>query len=89
MIKRIIGTLFTLATIGVVVFAALNYHNYRSIVFERSLYEMLFVRPATEETETVEEQVAAEEPVAEEIIIEDEPVMEPAEEATTEDESTL
>ena len=44
MIKRIIGTLFTLATLAVVVFAVLNYHNYKSMLFERDLYEMLFVR---------------------------------------------
>lgn len=49
MIKRIIGTLFTLATLAVVVFAVLNYHNYKSMLFERDLYEMLFVRNTADE----------------------------------------
>lgn len=62
MIKRIIGTLFTLATIAVVVFAVLNYHNYKSMLFERDLYEMLFVRntadePRKESIEVIEEAV--------------------------------
>lgn len=49
MIKRIIGILFTLATLAVVVFAVLNYHNYKSMLFERDLYEMLFVRNTADE----------------------------------------
>lgn len=62
MIKRIIGTLFTLATLAVVVFAVLNYHNYKSMLFERDLYEMLFVRntadePQKESIEVIEEVV--------------------------------
>ena len=62
MIKRIIGTLFTFATLAVVVFAVLNYHNYKSMLFERDLYEMLFVRntadePAKESIEVIEERV--------------------------------
>lgn len=62
MIKRIIGTLFTLATLAVVVFAVLNYHNYKSMLFERDLYEMLFVRntadePQKESIEVIEETV--------------------------------
>lgn len=62
MIKRIIGTLFTLATLTVVVFAVLNYHNYKSMLFERDLYEMLFVRntadePRKESIEVIEEAV--------------------------------
>lgn len=62
MIKRIIGTLFTFATLAVVVFAVLNYHNYKSMLFERDLYEMLFVRntadePAKESIEVIEEAV--------------------------------
>ena len=62
MIKRIIGTLFTLATLAVVVFAVLNYHNYKSMLFERDLYEMLFVRntadePAKEPIEEIDEAV--------------------------------
>lgn len=62
MIKRIIGTLFTLATLAVVVFAVLNYHNYKSMLFERDLYEMLFVRntadePRKEPIEVIEEAV--------------------------------
>ena len=62
MIKRIIGTLFTFATLAVVVFAVLNYHNYKSMLFERDLYEMLFVRntadePAKESIEVIEETV--------------------------------
>lgn len=62
MIKRIIGTLFTHATLAVVVFAVLNYHNYKSMLFERDLYEMLFVRntadePRKESIEVIEEAV--------------------------------
>lgn len=62
MIKRIIGTLFTLATLAVVVFAVLNYHNYKSMLFVRDLYEMLFVRntadePRKESIEVIEEAV--------------------------------
>lgn len=62
MIKRIIGILFTLATLAVVVFAVLNYHNYKSMLFERDLYEMLFVRntadePREESIEVIEETV--------------------------------
>ena len=34
MIKRIVGTLFVLATLAVIVFAALNFGNYRSMVFK-------------------------------------------------------
>lgn len=65
MIKRIIGTLFTFATLAVVVFAVLNYHNYKSMLFERDLYEMLFVRntadePAKEPIEVIEEAVEEE-----------------------------
>lgn len=57
MIKRIIGTLFTLATLAVVVFAVLNCHNYKSMLFERDLYEMLFVRNTADEPrkESIEE----------------------------------
>lgn len=62
MIKRIIGTLFTFVTLAVVVFAVLNYHNYKSMLFERDLYEMLFVRntadePAKESIEEIDEAV--------------------------------
>lgn len=62
MIKRIIGTLFTFVTLAVVVFAVLNYHNYKSMLFERDLYEMLFVRntadePQKEPIEVIEEIV--------------------------------
>ena len=65
MIKRIIGTLFTLATLAVVVFAVLNCHNYKSMLFERDLYEMLFVRntadePTKEPIEVIEEAVEEE-----------------------------
>lgn len=65
MIKRIIGTLFTFATLAVVVFAVLNYHNYKSMLFERDLYEMLFVRntadePQKESIEVIEETVEEE-----------------------------
>lgn len=75
MIKRIIGTLFTLATLAVVVFAVLNYHNYKSMLFERDLYEMLFVRntadePAKESIEEIDE--AAEEDIVNEDITEQE-----------------
>lgn len=57
MIKRIIGTLFTFVTLAVVVFAVLNYHNYKSMLFERDLYEMLFVRNTADEPrkESIEE----------------------------------
>ena len=63
MIKRIIGTLFTFATLAVVVFAVLNYHNYKSMLFERDLYEMLFVRntadePQKEPIEEIDEVIA-------------------------------
>lgn len=73
MIKRIIGTLFTFATLAVVVFAVLNYHNYKSMLFERDLYEMLFVRntadePAKESIEVIEE--AIEEDIVNEAITE-------------------
>ena len=75
MIKRIIGTLFTLASLAVVVFAVLNYHNYKSMLFERDLYEMLFVRntadePAKESIEVIEE--AVEEDIVNETITEQE-----------------
>ena len=75
MIKRIIGTLFTLATLAVVVFAVLNYHNYKSMLFERDLYEMLFVRntadePQKEPIEVIEE--AVEEDIVNETITEQE-----------------
>lgn len=73
MIKRIIGTLFTFATLAVVVFAVLNYHNYKSMLFERDLYEMLFVRntadePRKESLEVIEE--AVEEDIVNETITE-------------------
>lgn len=73
MIKRIIGTLFTFVTLAVVVFAVLNYHNYKSMLFERDLYEMLFVRntadePRKEPIEVIEE--AAEEDIVNEDITE-------------------
>ena len=75
MIKRIIGTLFTFVTLAVVVFAVLNYHNYKSMLFERDLYEMLFVRntadePAKESIEVIEETV--EEDIVNETITEQE-----------------
>lgn len=75
MIKRIIGTLFTLATLAVVVFAVLNYHNYKSMLFERDLYEMLLVRntadePQKEPIEVIEE--VAEEDIVNETITEQE-----------------
>lgn len=75
MIKRIIGTLFTFATLAVVVFAVLNYHGYKSMLFERDLYEMLFVRntadePAKEPIEVIEE--AVEEDIVNEDITEQE-----------------
>lgn len=49
MIKRIIGVLFTLLTLAVIVFAVMNYGNYRS---------MLGAKPASE-VATPEEQVEA------------------------------
>lgn len=75
MIKRIIGTLFTFVTLAVVVFAVLNYHNYKSMLFERDLYEMLFVRntadePAKEPIEEIDE--AIEEDIVNEDITEQE-----------------
>ena len=75
MIKRIIGTLFTLATLAVVVFAVLNYHNYKSMLFERDLYEMLFVRNTADEPqkEPIEEiDEAVEEDIVNETITEEE-----------------
>lgn len=47
MIKRIIGVLFTLVTLAIVVFAVMNYGNYRS---------MLGIKPAND-VATPEEQV--------------------------------
>lgn len=73
MIKRIIGTLFTFATLAVVVFAVLNYHGYKSMLFERDLYEMLFVRNTADEPrkESIEEiEEAVDEDIVNEIITE-------------------
>lgn len=70
MIKRIIGTLFTFATLAVVVFAVLNYHNYKSMLFERDLYEMLFVRNTADEPQKESIEVI-EEAVEEDIVNED------------------
>ncbi|MBQ3233325.1 MAG: hypothetical protein IJA96_01795 [Alistipes sp.] len=85
MIKRIIGTLFTLATLAVVVFAVLNYHNYKSMLFERDLYEMLFVRNTADEPrkESIEEidEVIEEELVNEAITKQEEQEEEIAESA--------
>lgn len=75
MIKRIIGVAFTLATLAVVVFAALNYNNYKSMLFERDLYEMLFARSSV--SETTEEP--AKEPVNEDVIEAEEPISEETE----------
>lgn len=85
MIKRIIGTLFTLATLAVVVFAVLNYHGYKSMLFERDLYEMLFVHntadePRKESIEVIEE--AAEEELVNETITEQEEQEEESAEST-------
>ena len=73
MIKRIIGTLFTLATPAVVVFAVLNYPNYKSMLFERDLYDMLFVRQSVSEPEEPVEEIVNENVIEQE---------EPSEEAT-------
>lgn len=73
MIKRIIGTLFTLATLAVVVFAVLNYPNYKSMLFERDLYDMLFVRHSVSEPEEPVEEIVNEDVIEQE---------EPSEEAT-------
>lgn len=70
MIKRIIGTLFTLATLAVVVFAVLNYHNYKSMLFERDLYEMLFVRNTADEPR-IESIEVIDEVIVEDIVNED------------------
>ena len=85
MIKRIIGTLFTFATLAVVVFAVLNYHNYKSMLFERDLYGMLFVRntadePRKESIEIIEETV--EEDIVNETITEKEEQEEKVAEST-------
>lgn len=85
MIKRIIGTLFTLATLAVVIFAVLNYHNYKSMLFERDLYEMLFVRntadePQKESIEVIEE--AVEEDIVNEAITKQEEQEEESTEST-------
>lgn len=86
MIKRIIGTLFTFATLAVVVFAVLNYHNYKSMLFERDLYEMLFVRNTADEPrkESIEE---IDEVIEEELVNEAITKQEEQEEESTE--STL
>ena len=83
MIKRIIGTLFTFATLAVVVFAVLNYHNYKSMLFERDLYEMLFVRNTADEPqkEPIEE---IDEAIEEDIVNEDITEQEEQEEKITE-----
>ena len=85
MIKRIIGTLFTFVTLAVVVFAVLNYHNYKSMLFERDLYEMLFVRNTADEQakESIEviEEIIEEEPVNETITEQEEQEEEIAESA--------
>lgn len=83
MIKRIIGTLFTLATLAVVVFAVLNYHNYKSMLFERDLYEMLFVRNTADEPQKESIEVI-EETVEEDIVNEDITEQEEQEEESTE-----
>lgn len=70
MIKRIIGTLFTFATLAVVVFAVLNYHNYKSMLFERDLYEMLFVRNTADEPQKEPIEVI-DEAIEEDIVNED------------------
>ena len=70
MIKRIIGTLFTLATLAVVVFAVLNYHGYKSMLFERDLYKMLFVRNTADEPRKEAIEEAVEEEVVNEAITE-------------------
>lgn len=49
MIKRLIGTLFTLATLAVVCFAIMNWGNYRSMLFRGA-------DVATEQTATVEQR---------------------------------
>lgn len=49
MIKRLIGTLFTLATLAVVCFAIMNWGNYRSMLFGGA-------DAATEQTATVEQR---------------------------------
>lgn len=83
MIKRIIGTLFTLLSIAVVVFAILNYNNFKSMVFEHDLYEMLFVHNNAEESEA---QNSEEQNIEEQNIEEQEGE---ASEATTESVDTL
>lgn len=70
MIKRIIGTLFTFVTLAVVVFAVLNYHNYKSMLFERDLYEMLFVRNTADEPQKESIEVI-DEVIEEDIVNED------------------
>lgn len=85
MIKRIIGTLFTFATLAVVVFAVLNYHNYKSMLFERDLYEMLFVHNTADEPrkESIEEiDEAVEESIVNEDITEQEEQEEKVAEST-------
>lgn len=83
MIKRIIGTLFTFVTLAVVVFAVLNYHNYKSMLFERDLYKMLFVRNTADEPakEPIEE---IDEVIEEDIVNEDITEQEEQEEESTE-----
>jgi hypothetical protein len=51
MIKRIIGTLFVLATLAVIVFAALNFGNYRSMVFKPRAVES--AAAAVEQTDSL------------------------------------
>ena len=82
MIKRIIGVVATLVILAVVVFAALNYNNYKSMLFERSLYEMLFVRTTTEQP--AENEVTEDEPA-----IENEEVIEIAEDISAVEEGVI
>lgn len=53
MIKRIVGTLFVLATLAVIVFAALNFGNYRSMVFKPRAAESAAAAAAVEQRDSL------------------------------------
>lgn len=68
-----------MATLAVVVFAVLNYPNYKSMLFERDLYDMLFVHNTAEEPAEEPSEQPAEEIVNEEVIEQEEPTEETTE----------
>lgn len=70
MIKRIIGVLFTLVTLAIVVFAVMNYGNYRSMLGMKSEGD---AKQPTEQTEAAD-TMAADTTAADAVESADEPV---------------